>query len=99
MDTNVNLTSTYHTQQLLVSLVTALVDQPREVKVRVVEGHHVDIFEITVATEDVRRLIGRKGRTADALRVLLLNLGSKAGRRYELEIVEPSHRLTVALPL
>lgn len=99
MDKLINHPSTDNTQQLLITLVTALVDEPDGVTVRVVEGHRVDIFEVIVAKEDIRRLIGRKGRTADALRVVLLNLGSKVGRRYELEIVEPSHQITVALPI
>ena len=74
---------------LLVLLVRALVDFPDEVAVRPVVGAHAVIFEVGVHPEDVRRLIGKKGRTADALREILTNLGGKEGGRYLLEVVEP----------
>lgn len=73
-------------------MIKALVDRPEAVAVQVVSGAQAVIYEVSVDPEDVRRVIGRKGRTADALRELLTNLGSKAGRRYLLEIVEPRTR-------
>jgi len=47
------------------------------------------IFEVKVPPPEVRRVIGRKGRTADALRELLTNFAGKANRRFLLEILEP----------
>ena len=85
------------TVSLLTHLVRALVDEPNEVAINPVSAEQVTIFEIRVEPEDVRRVIGRKGRTADALREILRNVASKAGRRYHLEIVEPENRITVAL--
>lgn len=74
-------------------LTAALVDFGDQVDVSCVSGEHTVIFEVRVAPIDVKRLIGKRGRTADAIRELLLNLGSKAGARYLLEIVEPTHRV------
>ena len=79
-------------QSLLTQLVQSLVDQPDEVRVEVLEGSQSTIFEVSVAPPDVRRVIGRKGRTADALRELMLSWGGKAQRRLMLEIMEPTRR-------
>ena len=80
------------TSALLNLLIRSLVDFPDDVSVQTLEGSQSTIFEVKVNREDVRRVIGRKGRTADAVREILINLGSKAGRRFLLEIVEPSPR-------
>ena len=77
------------TRKLLILLIRALVDHPAEVKVQAICGSQSVIYEIRVDPDDVRRVIGRKGRTADAVRELLTNLGSKAGGRFLLEILEP----------
>lgn len=82
-------TDVIETRALLDLTIRALVDFPQNVKVTVVEGGQSVIFEVAVHPEDVRRVIGRRGRTAGALREIMVNLGSKAGRRYVLEIVEP----------
>lgn len=79
-----------HTLTLLRLLVQALVDNPRVTQVQAVCGSHSVIFEVQVAQDDIRRVIGRKGRTAHALRDILLNLGAKVRRRFLLEILEPS---------
>lgn len=77
---------------LIELMIRALVDHPEGVKIQVVMGSQAVIYEIEVISEDVKRVIGRKGRTADAIREILTNLGAKAGRRYLLEIVEPKDR-------
>lgn len=75
---------------LLDLIVRALCDHPEVVQVQTLEGSQSTIFEVRVHPEDIKRVIGKKGRTADAVREILINLGSKAGRRYLLEIVEPA---------
>ena len=77
------------TKTLLDLMIRALVDKPEDVEVTNIQGGQSVIFEVKVDKEDVRRIIGRRGRTADALREIMLNLGSKNGRRFVLEIVEP----------
>lgn len=51
---------------LLTSLVAELVDHPQAVTVATVDGSSSTIFEVSVARDDVKRLVGRKGRTAEA---------------------------------
>lgn len=74
---------------LIKLLIQALVDFPMSVRVTPISGEQTAVFEILVAQEDVKRIIGRKGRIADALREILLSLGAKAKTRYILEILEP----------
>ena len=81
------------TRDLVCNLVQAMVDDPKAVKVDMLEGTQATVFEVRVHPEDMRRVIGRQGRTADAIREILTNLGGKAGRRFMLELVEPSSRL------
>ena len=80
---------------LLSGLVQALVDRPEGVLITAIRAEQTTILEVKVEPDDVRRIIGRKGRTADALREILLNLGGKEGRRYLMEIIEPRGRVTV----
>lgn len=75
--------------EILRGLIRVLVDEPDGVHVSPVCGSRSVIFEVEVCREDVRRLIGRKGRTADAIREILFNLGARYGWRYNLEVVEP----------
>ena len=82
------------TRGLLQQIVEQLVDDSSAVKVASLEGTQATIFEISVSAGDIRRVIGRRGRTADALRELLMSMGGKHARRYMLEVVEPTGRMT-----
>lgn len=73
----------------LVSLIArALVDQPDQVEVREVPGDRVARIELSVAREDIGKVIGKDGRTAQAIRALLAAAASKTGRRAHLDIVD-----------
>ena len=71
MDASSSQNPTEYTREITALLdltVRALVDYPADVTVQTLEGSQSTIFEVRVNPEDVRRVIGRKGRTADALR-------------------------------
>lgn len=70
------------------AMARRLVDRPDQVTVRVVEEDDADVAELTVAPEEMGRVIGRQGRTVQALRTLLDVAGDKQGRAYDLEILE-----------
>ena len=75
--------------KILIEHVTkVLVDAPDQVSVNQVEEDGETVLELTVAESDVGKVIGRSGRTARALRALLSAAGSKAHKRYTLEILE-----------
>jgi hypothetical protein len=65
-----------------------LVDHPEAVDVKEFEEEGVVVFELTVAPDELGRVIGRQGRTVQALRALLEAAGERQGRSYDLEIVE-----------
>ncbi len=69
----------------LVRLLHALVDQPNAVVIRTVAGRRSVIFEVEPAPEDLRWVIGKKGRTAEAIRELMASLGGRHGQRFLVE--------------
>lgn len=69
-------------------IVRAIVDRPEEVGVSEIEGTQATVLEVRVGKGDHGKLIGRKGRIANAIRELLVNFGGKSHRRYILEIIE-----------
>ena len=81
-------TSVASTVPLLIRMVQSVVDVPEQVVVNPLHTARTTIFEVTVAPRDVKKLLGRHGKTADALRRLLTSLGTRADRRYLLEVVE-----------
>ena len=73
----------------LVELVArALVDQPEQVSVSQIEAEQGTIIELSVAPDDVGKVIGRQGRTVKALRTLLGAAGMKHRKRFILEILD-----------
>ena len=72
---------------LVEQIAKALVDEPDQVSVNQMEGDPT-VFELTVAPNDVGKVIGRQGRVARALRSLVNAAGVRAHKRYELEILE-----------
>lgn len=72
--------------ELLASIVRAIVDQPELVRVRVLEGSQSVVLELTVASSDVGKVIGKRGIHADAIRRIIHAVGGKHKRRYLVEI-------------
>jgi uncharacterized protein len=74
--------------ELAKELAKALVDSPEEISV-VASGDSAYVkLELEVAEEDLGRVIGRSGRTARALRIVLSAAAEKNGQRCSLDIVE-----------
>ena len=67
-------------QQLVEYLVRAIVDEPEAVQVTPVERGGMTVYQIEVAQSDLGQVIGRHGRTADALRIVV---GAAAQKRNE----------------
>lgn len=73
---------------LVTIIARALVDNPDQVRVLEVEGERVPRIELTVAREDIGKVIGKDGRTAQSIRALLSASASKTGRRVHLDIAD-----------
>ena len=66
----------------------ALVDFPDEVKVSAIRGEQTTVIELHVAKEDLGKVIGKQGRTAQSLRTILNAASTKMKVRSVLEIIE-----------
>jgi predicted RNA-binding protein YlqC (UPF0109 family) len=75
-------------KDLIEYIAQALVDHPEQVSVRALEGNQTSVLELKVAKEDVGKVIGKQGRTAQSMRVLLNAVSSKLNKRCVLEILE-----------
>lgn len=70
-------------------LARSLVDDPSQVEVTEAGDEQNKILRLKVAKGDLGKVIGKKGRTARALRTVLTAASLKANKRYSLEILEP----------
>ena len=75
-------------KDLLIQIAQSLVDNPEQVQVNEIEGSQTVVLELRVDKSDMGKIIGKQGRTANAIRTLLNAASGKAGKRYVLEIVE-----------
>jgi predicted RNA-binding protein YlqC (UPF0109 family) len=75
-------------KDFLNQIVQALVDNPEDVQINQIEGTQIVVLELKVATSDIGKVIGKQGRTANAIRTVLNAASGKAGKRYILEIVD-----------
>lgn len=75
-------------KDLLEYLARALVDNPDRVEVTSVEGEKSIILQLRVDPEDVGKVIGKKGRIAQAMRTLIKASATKEGRNAIVEIID-----------
>ena len=75
-------------KNLVKTMVKALVDKPDEVSLREVEGEKTTVLELRVAKEDLGKVIGKQGKTAKAMRIILNATATKLKKRAVLEIIE-----------
>jgi hypothetical protein len=69
-------------------MAKSLVDKPEEVIVAVTEGEKTAIFELRVASSDIGKVVGKQGKTAQAMRTIMSAAGTKLDKRYVLEILD-----------
>jgi predicted RNA-binding protein YlqC (UPF0109 family) len=74
-------------KELVEHMARSLVNDPDAVVVREIEGVSATIYELSVAPDDMGRVIGKQGRVANAMRTLLRVAAVKDGKRVTLEIV------------
>jgi len=65
-----------------------LVDQPDQVIVEEEIRDDKLILKLKVAQPDIGKIIGKKGRTAFALRTLVAAVGKKSGKKVQLEVID-----------
>ena len=75
-------------KELIEFIAKALVDNPDLVKVSEIEGEKTSVIELSVAKDDLGKVIGKQGRTARAMRTILSAASTKVRKRAVLEIIE-----------
>lgn len=73
-------------KQLLTYIAQNLVDNPDQVEVTEHVGESETTLELRVASEDMGKVIGRQGRIAKWIRVLMRSVGQRQGTRVSVEI-------------
>ncbi|HZS87732.1 MAG TPA: KH domain-containing protein [Chloroflexota bacterium] len=74
-------------RDLIVYVAQQLVAHPDQVRVTEIDERTYTVYQLQVAPEDVGKVIGRDGRIANALRVLIKTSAARNNRRAILEIV------------
>jgi len=77
---------------LIETVARALADEPEAVSVRETERRGATVFELQMAPGDLGRVIGRQGRTAAAIRMLLSSAAELDQKRVSLDIRDRSGR-------
>src|SRR5678815_3497668 len=75
-------------KELIKAIAIELVDHPDQVVVTEIASEHNSLIELRVAKEDVGKVIGKEGRTAQSMRTILAAVSTKLGKRAHLDIVD-----------
>ena len=75
-------------KELIKHIAQSLVDNPDKVEVTEVIGEQTSVIELRVAKEDLGKVIGKQGRTAQSIRTILSAASAKVHKRAGLEILE-----------
>lgn len=73
-------------KELVETIAKAIVDQPEMVHINQVEGEKSVILEVSVADEDMGKIIGKQGRIARAIRTVVKAAATKEGKKVIVDI-------------
>lgn len=73
---------------LIRAIAVELVDNPDQVEVTEIASDHNCVIELRVAKEDIGKVIGKEGRTAQSMRTILAAVSTKLGKRAHLDIID-----------
>lgn len=79
-------------KELVEFIVKSLVDHPDEVEVSEIGGGANTSIELSVASSDMGRVIGKGGRVINSIRALVQVLAAKQGKQVTLELLEERRR-------
>ena len=75
-------------KELVEFMAKALVDNPDQLEVSEIAGSDILVIELKAAKEDMGQIIGKKGRNAQAMRLILNAASAKLRKRVVLEIID-----------
>jgi uncharacterized protein len=74
-------------RELVELMVKSLVDEPDQARVNEVSGESIVVYEVSVAEEDLGKVIGKGGRIANAMRTIVKAAAAKTERKATVEIL------------
>ena len=74
-------------RDLVEYLARSLVDEPDQVSVEEVEAGRVIVYEVTVAEDDVGKIIGRQGKVIRAIRSVVKAAATRQGTRVDVDVI------------
>ena len=75
-------------KNLLALIAKRLVDYPEQVKVNEIYGGQTSVLELSVAKQDIGKIIGKKGRNIKAIRTIMTAASAKIHKRIIVEVLE-----------
>ena len=75
-------------KELIEIMAKALVEHPDQVQVNEIAGEHASVIELRTAKDDIGKVIGKRGRNAQAMRTILNAASAKLRKRVVLEIID-----------
>ncbi|HRL52118.1 MULTISPECIES: KH domain-containing protein [Lactobacillales] len=75
-------------KELVLTIVRPLVAQPDQVVLEVVESEDFYEYNLTVAPEDIGRIIGKQGRVAKAIRTIVYGVRTEGPKKVRLNILD-----------
>ena len=75
-------------KELVLTIVRPLVAQPDQVVIEVVESEDFYEYNLTVAPEDIGRIIGKQGRVAKAIRTIVYGVRTEGPKKVRLNILD-----------
>jgi hypothetical protein len=75
-------------KELIRAIAIELVDHPDQVEVTEIASDKNSLIELRVAKEDIGKVIGKDGRTAQSMRTILTAVSTKLGKRAHLDIID-----------
>ena len=75
-------------EELVRCMALSLVDEVSRIQITEIQGNQTHVIELKVAKEDIGKVIGRQGRTADAMRTIINCAAAKLSKRYILQIID-----------
>ena len=75
-------------QELVLTIVSPLVTKPEEIQLDVVESEDFFEYNLTVAPEDIGRIIGKQGRVAKAIRTIVYGGSHQRPQKVRLNIID-----------
>ncbi|MDP5273414.1 KH domain-containing protein [Chengkuizengella axinellae] len=75
-------------KELIITIVKALVDHPEDVHVNEVEKDRETVYQLSVHSDDMGKVIGKQGRIAKALRTVVSSAAVKEKKRVYIDIIQ-----------